>query len=117
MMVEVIATDEFAQWYGALDDTDTVAVRSAVSVLEEKGVALEFPRSSQIKGSEFALRELRIQSKGRPLRVFYAFDSVRNAVLIIGGDKTGNDRFYEEMVPRAEKIWKQYLAEQKSKEE
>jgi hypothetical protein len=60
-----------------------------------------------------ALRELVVQSKGRPLRVFYAFDPARNAVLLIGGDKTANARFYEEYVPKAEAIWAEYLRELK----
>jgi hypothetical protein len=59
----------------------------------------------------FALRELRVQSNGRPLRVFYAFDPARQAVLLIGGDKTGDNRFYENMNPQAERIWKEYLDE------
>lgn len=55
--------------------------------------------------------ELRVQAGGRPLRIFYAFDPVRQAVLLIGGDKTGQKRFYEIMVPIAERIWKEYLDE------
>ena len=47
------------------------------------------------------MRELRIQSEGRPLRVFYAFDPRRSAILLIGGDKTGDDRSYERMIPVA----------------
>lgn len=50
--------------------------------------------SSAIKGSRFAMRELRIQHAGQPYRVFYAFDPKRQAVLLIGGNKGGNDRFY-----------------------
>jgi len=46
------------------------------------------------------------------LRVLYAFDPRRQAVLLIGGDKTGDGRFYERMVPKAEAIWEQYLREQ-----
>ncbi len=69
------------------------------------------PWSSAIS-SRFALRELRVQSGGRPLRVLYAFDPQRDAVLILGGDKTGADRWYVANVPRAEKIWEQYLSEQ-----
>jgi len=41
------------------------------------------------------MRELRVQCGGRPLRVFYAFDPTRSAILIIGGDKTGDNRFYD----------------------
>lgn len=81
----------------------------AVGLLENVGVALGYPRSSAIEGASFALRQLRIQSQGRPLRVFYAFDPKRQAVLLIGGDKTGDARFYETMVSLAERIWKEYL--------
>jgi hypothetical protein len=58
------------------------------------------------------LRELRIQHQGEPYRVFYAFDPKRQAVLLLGGNKVGNDRFYEECVPTAEAIWEAYVAEQ-----
>ncbi len=108
-MVEVIACDEFADWYRELDDTDIEEVTRVVDMLEMLGSGLRFPHSSAIQGSDYPLRELRIQSKGRPLRVFYAFDPVRQAVLLIGGDKTGDRRFYERMVPKAEKIWVDYL--------
>ena len=67
--------------------------------------------SSSIRGSVHALRELRIQCGGHPYRILYAFDPQRNALLILGGDKTGNDRWYEENVPRAERIYEQYLKE------
>lgn len=110
-IVEVIATDEFVAWFDALASGDAEAVEDAVGVLEAMGVALPFPRSSQIKGSRHALRELRAQSGGHPLRVFYAFDPRRNAVLLIGGDKQGDDRFYERMVPVADRIFDEYLKE------
>ncbi|MGE5787177.1 MAG: type II toxin-antitoxin system RelE/ParE family toxin [Myxococcales bacterium] len=104
-MVEVFATDEFAGWYRDLDDAASEDVDVAVGLLESLG----YPRSSAIEGASFALRELRIQSQGRPLRVFYAFDPKRQAVLLIGGDKTGNARFYDTMIPLAERLWKEYL--------
>ena len=109
--VEVIVTDEFKYWYDQLAGDDEDAVYRAVGVLEAFGVALGYPQTSAIEGSRYALRELRVQSGGRPLRIFYAFDTKRDAVLIIGGDKTGKKRFYEEMIPRAEQIWEEYLTE------
>jgi hypothetical protein len=57
------------------------------------------------------MRELRIQHEGRPYRVIYAFDPRRTAILLIGGDKTGNNRWYEEYVPRADDIYDQHLKE------
>ena len=108
-MVEVEGTEEFEAWFLALTDKDAEAVARVVGLLEEKGVALGFPHTSEIKGSQ-ALRELRVQSGGHPLRVFYAFDSLRRAVLLLGGDKTGDNRFYETFAPRAERILAEYLA-------
>jgi hypothetical protein len=111
-VAEVIYTDEFGEWFDDLDEQAAEDVAEAVDVLERRGVTLGFPQSSEIKGASFALRELRIQSGGRPFRVFYAFDPKRQAALLIGGDKTGDDRFYEKMVPMAEAIWSDYLKEQ-----
>lgn len=110
-MISVIGCDEFAEWFHELDDSDTDAVARVVDMLELQGPTLPFPYSSAIKGSRVALRELRIQSKGKPLRVFYVFDPARQAVLLIGGDKTGDNRFYERFIPQAETIWARYLKE------
>ena len=110
-MVEVVVTDEFRDWYGALDASDQNAVRRVVNLLEHRGVGLGEPYASAIVGGRHALRELRIQSRGRPLRIFYAFDRQRQAVLLIAGNKTGDDRFYDVFVPKAERIWEEYMAE------
>ena len=112
--VDVVTTDEFDEWYQALEYQHAQAVGKAVEKLEVLGVALGHPASSAIKGASFALRELRVQSGGHALRVFYAFDPRRDAVLILGGDKTGQSSkaFYSERIERCERIWKDYLAEQ-----
>ena len=57
------------------------------------------------------MRELWVQSGGRPLRVFYAFDPRRTSILLTGGDKTGNDRFYGEYVPVADALYDEHLEE------
>ncbi len=110
-MTNVIVTDVFAHWYGSLDEEDDDAVYRVVDLLEALGPRLGFPYSSAIEGSRYALRELRVQSRGRPIRILYAFDPKRQAVLLIGGDKTGKDRFYVQMIPQAERLWKEYLAD------
>jgi hypothetical protein len=51
------------------------------------------------------MRELRVQSGGKPLRIFYAFDPRRTAILLIGGDKTGDDRFYEKYISIADQLY------------
>ena len=52
-----------------------------------------------------------LQSGGRPLRVFYAFDPRRVAILLIGGDKTGDNRFYETYLPIADRLYDEHVQE------
>lgn len=79
-------------------------------LLEERGPDLPFPYSSGVESSRHThMRELRVQHQGRPYRVLYAFDPRRTAMLLIGGNKTGNDRWYEEYVPRADRLYDEHL--------
>ena len=57
------------------------------------------------------MRELRVQHRGRPYRVFYAFDPRRKAILLIAGGKTGDGRFYEKMIPEADRLYDEHLEE------
>ncbi len=110
-MAEVLGTAEFEEWFLGLGSADARAVVRGVGLLEARGLALGFPYSSALGGSRYALRELRVQSSGRPLRIVYAFDPQRQAVLILGGDKTGDGRFYVWTIPKAEAIWERYMQE------
>ena len=109
-------TDEFEAWWIDLAEETQDDIDRVVMLLEEHGPTLGYPYSSDIKGAKFALRELRVQSDGRPIRVLYAFDPVRSALLLIGGDKTGNERWYSENVPKAERIFAEHLKELKQEE-
>ena len=57
------------------------------------------------------MRELRTQHDGRPLRTLYAFDPRRAAILLLGGDKKGADRWYEINVPVADRLYDEHLAQ------
>lgn len=57
------------------------------------------------------MRELRIQHKGNPIRIFYAFDPLRNAILLIGGDKVDAESLYERMVPITDDLYETHLQE------
>jgi hypothetical protein len=112
MPCEVEYTDEFGDWWASLTEAEQESVAATVGLLEMKGPTLPSPYSSGVKGSRHGhLRELRIQHRGRPYRVLYAFDPRRNAILLIGGNKTGNDRWYEEFVPLADRLYDRHLAE------
>jgi hypothetical protein len=111
-------TDEFGEWWDALSEAEQVAVDAHVRELERRGPSLPFPYSSGIEGSRHGhMRELRVQRGGRPLRIFYAFDPRRVAILLIGGDKTGDRRFYERYVPIADKLYDEHLAELKKEKD
>ena len=105
-------TDEFDDWWQMLTVEEQKDLTAGVELLEERGPHLGYPYSSGIHGSRHGhMRELRAQSKGRPLRVFYAFDPLRSAILLIGGDKTGDSRFYERYIPVADRIYDEHLEE------
>jgi hypothetical protein len=110
-VTEVVYTSEFGAWWDGLSEDQQDDVDRCVHLLEALGVTLGFPYSSAVKGSNLALRELRVQSGGHPLRILYVFDPRRQAVLLVGGDKAGRDRFYEELIPIAERVYQEYLRE------
>ena len=103
-------TDEFFEWWNTLSVDEQDAVAISITLLEEKGPTLEYPRSSGIIGSKHShMRELRTQYASRPLRTLYAFDPRRTAILLIGGDKTGDNRWYETYIPIADRLYDEYL--------
>jgi hypothetical protein len=109
-VIEVLIMTEFEAWWNGLSAEAQEDVAFVVGLLESKGVGLGFPHSSAIRGSRVRLRELRARSGGQALRVLYAFDPWRSAVLLIGGSKAGREeRFYAEMVPKAERLYQEYL--------
>ena len=111
MVWDVEYTDTFGQWWDTLSEEEQDSVTHYVGLLESHGPHLSFPYSSRVARSKHPhMRELRVQHEGRPYRVLYAFDPRRVAVLLIGGDKTGNDRWYQEFVPRADRLYDEHLA-------
>jgi hypothetical protein len=105
-------TDEFGAWFDTLTEREQNRMVAAGQLLAEHGPSLEHPFSSAIAGSRHEhMRELRVQIGGRPFRAFYAFDPRRSAILLIGGDKTGDKRFYERMIPTADNLYDAHLQE------
>ena len=107
---EVEYTDELGEWWSDLSEAEQESIDASVRLLEAKGPHLGFPHSSGIHGSRHShMRELRVQNEGRPYRILYAFDPRRSAILLLGGDKTGQDRWYLVHVPMADTLYDNHL--------
>ena len=88
-----------------------------MEVLKTLGPNLGRPRVDHIKGSKHQnMKELRIQFKGDPVRVLFAFDPKRQAVLLLGGTKTGDKDWYRRNVPLADKELIVHLKEMEKKQ-
>jgi len=59
------------------------------------------------------MKELRTQSGGDPIRTFFVFDPRRTAIPLIGGNKVGDNRFYDRMIPIADQLYDTHLEELK----
>jgi len=110
-------TERFDSWFCSLGDSDRTRVLAALLVLREKGPLLSRPYADTVKGSQHNnMKELRIQSRGDPFRVFFAFDYQRVGILLCAGNKVGNEkRFYDVMIPIADRELNNYLQSQRNK--
>lgn len=111
-MWQVQQTDEFGQWWGSLTDEEQDEIDAAVELLEERGPALGRPLVETIKQSKFSnMKELRVGTT----RILFAFDPLRVAILLIGGDKKNKwKKWYDTYVPVADKLYETHLAEIKA---
>jgi hypothetical protein len=110
---EIEGTNEFAVWYAGLTEPEVSAVNAAIDKLAAVGPGLRRPLVGHIEGSRHAhMRELIIPYHN--LRVLFAFDLRRAAILLLGGDKTDRwQDWYDENVPRADALYDAYLTELK----
>jgi len=114
----VKVTEEYAAWFTTLikeDLASAVQVAQAVAALREEGPALGRPLVDRIQGSKVHhLKELRPGSAGRSeIRVLFAFDPTRSALLLLGGDKAGNwQRWYRQNIPIAEQLYLEYTEQE-----
>jgi hypothetical protein len=110
---EVEYTDEFEQWWNALSLEEQAAIDAAVDMLAQTGPALGRPWVDTIKTSRHPnMKELR--PRGGYIRILFAFDPRRTAILLIGGDKKSQwTTWYEHMVPFADQLYEDHLQELK----
>lgn len=94
-----------ARWAERLDQPDAEALLAAVRILRDQGPILGRPLVDTVKGSRHSnMKELRPGSTGRTeIRVLFAFDLEREAILLVGGDKSDDWKgWYEVNIPVAD---------------
>ena len=108
---EVEYTDEFGAWWETLTEPERDRVAAAVRRLSERGPTLGRPYVDTIRTSRHAnVKDLR--PRGGNIRILFAFDPRRVAILLLGGDKTGRwQEWYEWAIPEADRLYDIYLDE------
>jgi len=108
----VLLTDEFKRWFIAQTEAMQADVLAMIEVLRVRGPQLSRPQADTLNGSRHSnMKELRVQHKGHPVRVAYAFDPLRSAIVLCAGDKTGRSekRFYQQLINEADAIFDRHL--------
>ncbi len=117
-MWKILRTNEILSWIKDLDGNAKEAVLKSLLILREIGPSLGRPHVDSVKGSKYSnMKELRVQNKSRVFRIFFVFDPERNAILLIGGDKRGVKKFYENMIDKADELYCRHLAILRKKNE
>lgn len=111
-MWKVETTEAYGRWQLALDAASQSTVDATVRLLEERGPMLSRPFADTLKGSRFAnMKELRVRAGRRAIRIAFAFDPARTAILLVAGDKRGvNERlFYRRLIAEADSLFAEHL--------
>ena len=111
-MWAVATTDEFDEWFGDLEEAGQVEVAAKVKLLGVLGPELRRPHADTLKGSKYPnMKELRADTKDAVLRIAFAFDPTRSAILLCGGNKAGvsQKRFYTTFIQRADRLYGMHL--------
>lgn len=110
-MWEVEYTDQFEEWWNGLTVEEQGSIALAVEALEARGPALGRPFVDTLKGSRHPnMKELR--PRGETIRILFAFDPRRSAILLVGGDKRNRwQDWYDTNIPVADRLYDEHLEE------
>lgn len=109
-MWEVATTDDFDQWFAELDEPAQIEVITKVTLLKQLGPRLSRPHADTLNAFRHTnMKELRAD---KVLRIAFAFDPRRSAILLIGGNKTGMSQrlFYRQLIQQADRLYDEHLA-------
>jgi hypothetical protein len=109
----VRTTDFFVSWFNEQDRDMQLDILAALNLLKQDGTHLGRPYVDTVYASKIVnMKELRVQSHGRPIRAFFVFDPKRRAIVLCAGNKEGKNekRFYKTMIITAEKEYQKHLS-------
>ena len=109
----ILLSSESEEWLDGLPASDRIAILQDAHLLEVAGPQLGRPQVDHIKGSKHSnMKELRSRFASHQYRTLFAFDPKQHALLLIGGDKVGQDqtRFYKTLIKLADAIFDRHLA-------
>jgi hypothetical protein len=112
-MWEVATTEEFDRWFVGLGEDAQAEVIAKVELLRLLGPRLGRPHADTLNDSKHAnMKELRADTKDQVLRIAFAFDPDRSAILLLGGNKSGvsQKRFYKQLIAKADALYDEHLA-------
>lgn len=108
----IIFHPAFRDWLYEQEEDVQDSIAAMLGVLRIEGPLLGRPYVDTLKGSDYPnLKELRVQHRGEPWRLLFAFDPLRQAIVLLGGNKTGDKRWYEKNIPIAEARLAEHLME------
>jgi hypothetical protein len=112
-MWTVATTDDFDEWFASLDQEGQAEVMAKTELLKLLGPRLGRPHADTLNGSRYAnMKELRADTSDKVMRVAFAFDPNRAAILLVAGDKSGvsQKRFYKQLIAKADELYDAHLA-------
>jgi hypothetical protein len=112
-MWSVATTREFDRWFAQVSANEQIEIMAKVNLLKLFGPQLKRPHADTLKGSKFAnMKELRADVQEHVLRIAFAFDPHRKAILLVGGDKSGRSqqRFYKKLIAKADELYEAHVA-------
>lgn len=107
---DVLFDEDFAVWLANLEADVRNEIIAHANLLRQHGPQLGRPYVDTLEGSAFTnMKELRVQFRGDPWRILFAFDPHRAAILLVGGNKRGNKRWYKKHLPIADERFRRHL--------
>jgi hypothetical protein len=102
--------EDFSDWFQQREEGLQDEILVYVELLRKRGPQLARPYADTVKGSLYTnMKELRVQFRGDPWRILFAFDTERAAILLVGGNKRGEKRWYKKMLPIADERFRRHL--------